>query len=289
MKSKEDVQKNIKLVTIDFDGTTLQKDQTWLSLRAMHAIKECQKKGIEFVPCTGRTQDMFPPQIENDESFRYWVTCAGSRVVDRKTGEILYKKVFSPEESSEVCKLFENKNIYCEIAAEGKLYFEDNVLSHLWDFPVPPHHVWYIEDKRQLGIIGKPSEYFTKENIGIEKVNMYGVAQDEAFKIYEKLEKMPYASYERKKPGAFGYDIQVINNHANRIDAVESILKKLNLSWENVMSIGDQMGFDSILIKHANLGVAMGNGDEELKKLADDVTDTSDNDGFAKAIEKWLL
>ena len=50
----------IKLITLDFDGTTLQKDQTWMSLRTMRALRECAKRGIHCVPCSGRSADMFP-------------------------------------------------------------------------------------------------------------------------------------------------------------------------------------------------------------------------------------
>ena len=55
------------------------------------------------------------------------------------------------------------------------------------------------------------------------------------------------------------------------------------------MSIGDSMGMDASMISRAALGVAMENGDERLKKIADAVTDRFDRDGFAKAIEKFIL
>ena len=58
----------IKLITIDFDGTSLQKDQTWLSFRNMRALRECAKRGIYCVPCSGRSADMFPPQIDGNQT-----------------------------------------------------------------------------------------------------------------------------------------------------------------------------------------------------------------------------
>ena len=35
--------------------------------------------------------------------------------------------------------------------------------------------------------------------------------------------------------------------------------------------------------------MAMGNADEEIKAMADDVTLSNDEDGVAAAIEKWVL
>ena len=43
------------------------------------------------------------------------------------------------------------------------------------------------------------------------------------------------------------------------------------------------------MIKAAGLGVAMENGIDKVKAIADYVTDTNDNDGVAKAIEKFVL
>lgn len=275
----------IKLVTIDFDGTSLLANKTWMSYRNMHAIQECQKKGILFVPCTGRSADMFPPQVDKNPAFRYWVTCMGSRVVDTATGELLYNKTFTVEESADLCRLFEGRHIYSEIAADGKLYFEQDVLDELWKYNVPAHHIWYLESGRAIGVKGKLSEYFLENNIPIEKFNLYDMDPAIQAELREELKKRPFAVF-KDKPGV---DLQFYNVYADRVAAVQSVLDKLGLTFENVMSIGDEMGMDSTMVEHAALGVAMGNGDEELKAMADYVTDTCDKDGFAKAMEKFLL
>lgn len=44
-------------------------------------------KGIQIIPSTGRSEDMQPPQIEADERIHYYITSAGTRVVDHNTGE----------------------------------------------------------------------------------------------------------------------------------------------------------------------------------------------------------
>ena len=43
------------------------------------------------------------------------------------------------------------------------------------------------------------------------------------------------------------------------------------------------------MIKFAGLGVAMGNGDEEVKEAAEYITDNNNCDGVAKVIEKFVL
>lgn len=62
----------------------------------------------------------------------------------------------------------------------------------------------------------------------------------------------------------------------------------LNIKQSETMACGDQ-GNDYTMIKAAGLGVAMENGIDKVKAIADYVTDTNDNDGVAKAIEKFVL
>jgi len=43
------------------------------------------------------------------------------------------------------------------------------------------------------------------------------------------------------------------------------------------------------MLKYAGLGVAMGNAEDKVKREADYITDSNDNDGVAKAIKKFML
>ena len=66
------------------------------------------------------------------------------------------------------------------------------------------------------------------------------------------------------------------------------LAKHLGLNKDNVMTLGDA-GNDLHMIKYAGLGIAMGNAFDEVKEAADYITDSNDNDGVAKAIEKFIL
>lgn len=276
---------DIKVITLDFDGTSLQKDQTWLSLRNMHALKLAQKKGITIIPCTGRTQDMFPPQIDKDLSFRYWLTSCGARVVDRLTGEVIYKQTFTATQSAEICKLFEGNHIYTEIAAEGRLFFENEILEELYKYPVPPHHVWYLESGKQVPVYGKLSDYFLSQNIGVEKFNLYGVPSEMQKDLIDKIRSLGYVEF---KDGSLP-DLQFLCKNTDRIKAMQSILDRLGYTFDNVMSIGDSLGMDGDMIEHAALSVTLENAPQQLKEKADFVTDNCYEDGLAKAIESLLL
>lgn len=276
---------NIKVITLDFDGTILQKDKMWLSPRNHHALKECQKRGIHCVPCTGRSADMFPPQFE-DGSFRYWFTCFGSRILDTLTGEVIHKHSFTPQQSAEICRLFEGKGIYCEVAAEGRLLFEKEVMDNLWTYPVPPHHVWYMYTSgRPVTVYGKLSDYFLSQNIGAEKFNLYGIPEKEFQPMLEKARSFDFAGISLSDP----VGIQISDDPKLRVPSMEILLERLGCTWDNVMSIGDSMPLDGLMIEKAAFGVTLENASDELKQIADYVTDRFDEDGFAKVVEKFIL
>ena len=285
VKTRDQAREQIKLITLDFDGTLLQKDQTWITYRNMHALRECALRGILLVPCSGRSANMFPPQIDRDLTFRYWVTAAGARVIDRWTGEIIYKQTFTPQESAELAALYEGQSIYSEVAADGSLYFEQSVLDELWKYPVPPHHVWYVDSGKAIGVRGKLSEFLLQENLGVEKFNLYGVPEEKQIPLAEELKARPYVEF---LDGSLK-DVQFYSTNTDRAAAMQTLLDRLGLTYDNVMSLGDSMGMDASMIQNAALGVAMDNGDARLKEIADDVTARFDEDGVAKAIEKWLL
>lgn len=274
---------DIRAILLDFDGTTLQKDQVFISVRNMYAIRKALDKGIYIIPSTGRAENMQPPQIEAEKRIRYYITSGGTRVVDHSTGEIIHQELLTPDDSARMCRIFEEKNIYTEIAAGGKIYLEKAVADHLERYPVPPHHVWFIEEGRQL-VIEKPSQYFSENGIGIEKVNMYGIPVEFQQSIYDEVEQSGVAHI----TDPLGENMQFFPKGLDRTRGIRKLLDKLNITMDQVMSIGDSI-LDADAIKASGIGVAVGNAPQWLKEQADFVTAPFDKDGVAIAIEKYIL
>lgn len=69
--------------------------------------------------------------------------------------------------------------------------------------------------------------------------------------------------------------------------ACEYLYKKLEIKKENSYAFGDGIN-DKEMLELVGHGIAMGNGLEEIKKIAHYVTDTVDNDGIAKAFKRYF-
>ncbi len=273
----------IKAILLDFDGTSLQKDQVYISIKNMHALRKAMEKGVYIIPSTGRVENMQPPQIEANTGIRYWITSGGSRVVDRATGEIIYQCTWTPEESAELCKIFEGQKIYSEIAAEGKIFMEKEIVEHLEEYEVPPHHVWYLSLGRYMGV-ETPSKYFVDNKIGVEKLNIYEIPEDKQELIYNQLLDTGLVNI----TSPLGKNLQCFPKRLDRNNAIRALLKRLDISMDEVMCIGDS-DLDLGGIMESGIGVAMGNASEHIKAAADYVTLPYDQDGVAVAIEKFVL
>ena len=159
-------------------------------------------------------------------------------------------------------------------------------MDNLWKYPVPPHHVWYMYSSgRPVTVYGKLSDYFLSQNIGAEKFNLYGIPEDLFQPMLEECRKFGFAGISLSEP----VGIQISDNPALRVPSMEILLDRLGCTWENVMSIGDSMPLDGLMIEKAAFGVTMENAPDEPKHMADYVTDRYDRDGFAKVVEKFIL
>ena len=83
------------------------------------------------------------------------------------------------------------------------------------------------------------------------------------------------------------YFCEIGSGDAKKSLGVQFLCNLWGIKKEELLTIGDQNN-DIDLIKAGGIGVAMGNGSEELKACADYITDTVENNGFVKAIEKFV-
>ena len=274
----------IRAVLMDMDGTLLGKSQVAVSNRNMIAIQKAIDKGVHMIPCTGRVYNMLPPQLLTQEGIRYFVTSHGARAYDKLTGKSIYEDLIPAKEASELMKMLEGRGLYNEIAANGTIYFEKAISDNFDMSVVPEHHIWYIRDNCYT-VVEKPSEYFAKNGIGIEKMNIYGIPQELQVEIYDEVTATGIIKHTR--PGA-GSNLEFSHHTLNKLCATDAILERLGISYDETMAIGDSSS-DLEILGACGLGVAMGNAPCNIKAAADVVTGINTDDGLAEAFEKYVL
>ena len=92
------------------------------------------------------------------------------------------------------------------------------------------------------------------------------------------------ASAARSQP----YYLDVTHPQANKGQVVIALSKLLNIPPAQIATIGD-MPNDVLMFRKSGLSIAMGNASDAVKAQASVVTDSNGNEGFAKAVRKFIL
>jgi Cof subfamily protein (haloacid dehalogenase superfamily) len=87
---------------------------------------------------------------------------------------------------------------------------------------------------------------------------------------------------------SFSNNIEIMNHGISKGNAVKILAAYYGIKKEEIICFGDAEN-DISMLEYAGLGIAMGNAEAYVKEKADYVTDTNDNDGVAKAIEKYIF
>ncbi|BCS80497.1 Cof-type HAD-IIB family hydrolase [Anaerocellum diazotrophicum] len=271
-----------KLIAIDLDMTLLDRNKN-ISYRNKKAIELAKKKGVKIVLCSGRILKgvMYFAKVLGlyDQVI---VACNGAIVRDLKKNKDIYYIGLENEKSLEIARICKENDIYYHY------YFQDTMIARRLDYSSK----FYYEKNKEL-----PEE----ERINIiidDSENTLKACADLITKfviIDADLKKVDYVRkiIEREISGieTTKSDInilEVMKEGVNKKSALEFVCSYLGIAPEEVMAIGDNEN-DLEMIEFAGLGIAMENAIEELKEIADYVTNSYDDDGVARAIEKFVL
>jgi Cof subfamily protein (haloacid dehalogenase superfamily) len=263
------------------DGTLLN-DKKEVSLLNKEAIKKAHNKGVHIAVCTGR---LFT-------SARYYanllgvaapiISSNGAFIREQGSNEVIYNVPLGLENCKEIEKISSKyivNKYYNEpdtiVSAKG---FSDDYLYVTQNKMLPEEHrVNLITANNMDGYIEENSNKILK-CIFIDK------DYDKLNEIREQLLKI-----ENIEIVSSGRDnIEIMKKGVSKGQAVKKLTNYFNLKREEVICIGDNEN-DISMIEFAGLGIAMGNGEDKVKALAGYVTDTNNNSGVAKAIEKFIL
>lgn len=261
----------IKMVATDIDGTILGYDFVFRPA-VKRCIKELTDQGIKVVLVTGRMHSAAEKIAQKLDITTPIISYQGGMIKEQgEDGQILYEKTLSPNRAKEIIQWAKANNIHTNLYMDDVLYVEhDNIAI-----------------KRYTGERFIPYQVCNFDDLEIKNVNkILCIDFDDAERVTGWVEflreKMPELYIVKSTP----YFCEITNNEAKKSCAVEFLRQKWGLQKEEILAIGDQNN-DIELLKAGGIGVAMGNGTPELKACADYITDTIENDGFVKAVEKF--
>ncbi|MBQ9244861.1 HAD family phosphatase [bacterium] len=260
----------IKMVVTDIDGT-IYSPETGTTKNVKDCIQNLVKNGIIVVIATGRTYAS-TKTVADSIGIKCPLICYQGGLVMTYDGEILDVKYLNPVPAREIIKDFKKRNIHLNVYVEDRLYVEDDN-QYIKD---------YIGDK---GI-----DYFKVDSfdeLDFSKLNkLLAINYDTVF-IDNLIEELSGKYPELYVVKSAKYFCEIANKQATKGNAIKFLADKFGFKTDEVLAIGDQNN-DIEMVLTAGVGVAMGNGTEQIKQKADYITDTIENDGFVKAINKFV-
>lgn len=272
---------SIQLIALDLDGTLLDSRKR-LSDRNRKAIEACIARGIYVVPCTGRTAEGVPSMIKEIPGIRYAITVNGGMIEDMEKKLVLDRRLMEKETALSVLEQIKDRHIMYDIYADGQGISEDRFYNHLDEYKVTKEIQILVRKTRR--VVPDIIEYVKNKPGMVDKINLFFSDLDEREEIRTLLKQrtdviVSSSLYNNLEINALG---------AEKGEALLRLASILGLSGEETMACGDGDN-DFSMIRLAGTGVAMENGEESLKAVADYITGSNDESGVAQAIEKLVL
>lgn len=264
--------RKISLVLADVDGTLVDEHKV-LTKRAQAAVHGLRGAGIRFAVTSGRPPKgmamlLDPLQIDTP--------IAGFN------GGLVVKPDFT---------IIDRKTVPADVAASSVemlrahgldvwVYRGNDWLVGRADGPHVEHEAWTVKfSAKVVGDVAAELDQVSK---------IVGVSDD--FDRVQRCEADAKAAFAQRATAnrSQPYYLDVTNKDANKGAVVDFLSRHLGVPAAEIATIGDQPT-DVPMFQRAGFSIAMGNASDQVKGQASAVTDSYNDEGFAKAMERFIL
>lgn len=269
-----------KIITSDLDGTLLNS-RSEISSENLCAIHELSKRGIHFVPSTGRTLSELPAEIIDDPAIRYVIHSNGAVVLDRQTNQRSLTCIPN-ETTKQILDVLNGFETHITVRQDGNCFVDAALTDEAsYDYynVCEAHRVVLREYARHL-LDFKAFSYHA-ENVEVISAFFHDYSQIAVCrKKIEQLGNLRVVAVDK-------YNLEIMNVHAGKGNALHILADMLGVDIADTISIGDSDNDESMILA-AGLGLAVSNAWESLKAVADGVICSNDEHAVAYVLTHYL-
>ena len=261
----------IKIVFFDIDGTLTNSNKV-MSENTINTLNKLIEKNIFIVLCSGRANSYIKQYLKLINKSKYSISNNGALIYDNNLNKIIISHTLY---SKDLEYLWNYSN-------ETKSSFIINTVNNKYSNK-------FVKNKKDKIIVDKLSDVkedkvqlvISNDNINImNELEMY-INNKTNLKVINKS----FDYLNEIKDGYYFFD--VVNKNVSKGNAINDLLKVLNINKKNSLCFGDSIN-DIDMFKSVGISVAMANAIEDLKNIADYITDTNDEDGISNFFDKYL-
>jgi len=263
----------VKLLLADVDGT-LVTQQKELTSRAIDAVHRLHGAGVMFAITSGR-----PPRgmamLTGPLDLKLPVAGFNGGVIVNPDMSVIEQRVLPAGLVAPVADMMGS------FALDVWLYTGADWYVPKADGPHVDREAWTVKFQPRV----------MKDGVrGLEQdvAKLVGVSDD-----HEAVRKAAEAVHDKfgdhvTAAASQPYYLDVTHPKANKGAVAQYLAARYKLAPDDIAAIGDQPN-DVLMFAHSGLSIAMGNASPEVKRAARRVTTSNEDEGFANAVERFIL
>jgi len=262
----------VRLLLADVDGTLVTKDKV-LTQRSIEAVRELRDAETLFALTSGRPPRGMQMLIE-PLSLSTPISAFNGGLVTEPDMTVLEQKVIPDELVPAIIAMLESAGLDVWIYSGAEWLVRDLQAPHIaresftvqFDPTLVESFDGHTEDVAKL--VGVSDDHDLVASVARAAHDEFG----------------DHISAARSQP----YYLDVTHPGANKGEVVKFLSARYDIPEEQIATIGD-MPNDVLMFARSGLSIAMGQSDREVQRAARRVTGSNEEDGFANAVERFIL
>lgn len=283
----------MKLIALDLDGTTLNSKKE-ISSETLKAIQTAQVQGHIVMALSGRSVKSIQSTLE-----KYNLDCpigGGNGTVLYANGELVGFTSLMQNQANSIVSVLQHEDVPYNFSTNHGVYaprdWDEKLATVLVSGRVPAEHydnqyfTMFTTSPHVHGhsIFDRVDDILNDSDFTIQKFLLVTLDPIQKERIHKKLREIEGIFITSSSP--FNLEITHVDGHKGT--GLKQMAHHYKVPLENTVAIGDEHN-DVPMFQAAGLAIAMANADDDVKKHADIVTLSNDENGVAYAFQKYIL
>lgn len=267
---------NYKMIVLDLDGTLTNRDKV-VTDHTKEVLFEAQKRGKIVVLASGRpTYGVVPlaEELELEKYGGYILSFNGGIIMDCRTKEVVFQKKLPVEVNAKIVELAHKERVTLMAYQDEYIITNDKDFEYVQlESRISHMKIKQVDDMAAYLNFVVPKMIMTDDGDYLATVEgRVKAALGKNLSVYRSEE----------------FFLEILPKGIDKAQSLEHLLSSMGVTREEIIACGDGYN-DLTMIQYAGLGVAMGNGVLPVRKAADYITLSNNEDGVAHVVEKFML
>lgn len=266
------------LIAFDMDGTLLDSEKK-IRRDSIDMIQKAIEAGKIVALSTGRCIPELKAYRSQLSPLQYIISMSGALVFNAKNDHVIYSRTIPTDTIRKILREIENMDLMVHMLSMDSIVQKDKI-THMSDYHMGIYQSMFEE------ITVKPDDiyvFYEQNPLPLYKLNLYLKNREERSFLKERLAPLGLSLAYAEETS-----LECSAPQVSKGQGLKMLCDHLHISIDKTIAVGDADN-DLDILNHAGLAIAMGNSNENVKKIADVIVNDNDHGGCAQAIKEYLL